>query len=83
MLSFVVVIILLLGSLGPQVIFAVPNQVDLDAYLQQIGWDQNEMETYLAEGYETELTVFDSLEDLQYFLGDFVSAKTIQTLLDN
>ncbi|WP_349407676.1 processed acidic surface protein [Pseudalkalibacillus sp. SCS-8] len=68
--------------LVPMSALAAIEQSELDAYLEQIGWTQEELEEELAF-FEMTLADFDSIEMLQEFIGTPLSEENLQSILDD
>ncbi|MCF6137766.1 processed acidic surface protein [Pseudalkalibacillus berkeleyi] len=65
----------------PMTAFAAIGQSDLDAYLASIGWTQEELEEELSyEGMTLE--DFETIQELQDFIGKPLTEENLQELLD-
>ncbi|WP_338449969.1 processed acidic surface protein [Niallia oryzisoli] len=59
---------------------AAPPQSELNQYLSEIGWTNQELQDYLAY-YEIPLDEFDTIEDLKMIMGTPINSENFQELL--
>lgn len=81
LLSVVFAMLLVVSSFPVSGLAAV-DQVELDTYLAQIQWTEDELDTYLWEYYGYRISDFESFEELEYFLGPVMTEESLQELLD-
>ncbi|MFD1021090.1 processed acidic surface protein [Thalassobacillus hwangdonensis] len=79
LLGFAVVLML---SSFPVTSFAAIDQGELDAYLTELQWTEEELDTYLWENYDLQLNDFESMAELEDFLGPIITDESLQELLD-
>ncbi|MGM7701838.1 processed acidic surface protein [Pseudalkalibacillus sp. Hm43] len=66
----------------PMTAFAAIEQSDLDAYLKSIGWTQEMLEEELSYSDMT-LDDFETIEELQEFIGNPLTEENLQEILAN
>ncbi|MDZ5711413.1 processed acidic surface protein [Jeotgalibacillus haloalkalitolerans] len=62
--------------------FYIIDRAELDAYLAEIQWTEDELDTYLWEYYGYRISDFISFEELEDFLGPVITEESLQELLD-
>ncbi|TPE66762.1 processed acidic surface protein [Halalkalibacterium halodurans] len=72
---------LVLAFASPFTASAAVNQAELDNYLTDIEWSQEELEWYLEE-MGLVISDFDSVDELRDFLGPVLTEENLQDLLD-
>ena len=75
------IITALLLMVIPFSVFAAPSQDELDAYLVDLGWTQEELETYLSDYYGLALNDFESVNELKEALGTVLTDENLNELL--
>ncbi|SDZ97436.1 processed acidic surface protein [Thalassobacillus cyri] len=81
LLSLVFAVVMIVSSF-PGHSFAAINQGELDRYLTEIQWTEEELETYLWEYYDLVINDFEAIEELKEFLGPIITEESLQELLD-
>lgn len=76
--AFLVAVIIMAGL--PASVFAAPEGEELNSYLLELSWSQQQLENYLDE-YELTLDDFEDTEDLRWFLGDLLTPETLDEVL--
>ncbi|WP_279588092.1 processed acidic surface protein [Thalassobacillus devorans] len=81
MLSLVFAVVMLVSSF-PGTSFAAIKQGELDTYLTELQWTEAELDTYLWEYYDLQISDFETMEELKEFLGPIITEESLQELLD-
>ncbi|MFC0559223.1 processed acidic surface protein [Halalkalibacter alkalisediminis] len=76
-MSFLVVFSLVVS---PSFSLAAPSSSDLQTYLTELGWTQEQLEEHL-DFYELTISDFDSVEEIKDFLGPVLTETSLHELL--